>query len=37
NFLLLANRHGCQEFKGMCCMNFSDHSQSIHQSINKLK
>ncbi|KFW74141.1 hypothetical protein N305_12294, partial [Manacus vitellinus] len=35
DFLLLA--HGHQEFEGLCCMNFSDHSQSIHQSINALK
>ncbi|XP_051651534.1 uncharacterized protein LOC127474573 [Manacus candei] len=37
DFLLLAHGHGCQEFEGMCCMNFSDHSESIHQSINQLK
>ncbi|KFW84659.1 hypothetical protein N305_03576, partial [Manacus vitellinus] len=37
DFLLLAHGHGCQEFEGMCCMNFSDHAQSIHQSINQLK
>ncbi|KFW80492.1 hypothetical protein N305_10230, partial [Manacus vitellinus] len=37
DFLLLAHGHGYQEFEGMCCMNFSDHAQSIHQSINQLK
>ncbi|KFW83376.1 hypothetical protein N305_04108, partial [Manacus vitellinus] len=36
-FLLLAHGHGCQELEGMCCMNFLDHAQSIHQSINQLK
>ncbi|KFW82815.1 hypothetical protein N305_12713, partial [Manacus vitellinus] len=37
DFLLLAHGHGCQEFEGMCCRNFSDHSQSIHESIHQLK
>lgn len=36
DFLLLAQGHGCQDFDGMCCMNLSDHSQSIHASIQKL-
>ncbi|KGL95995.1 hypothetical protein N301_16376, partial [Charadrius vociferus] len=36
DFLLLAHGHGCQEFDGMCCMNLTDHSQSIHASIQKL-
>ncbi|KFQ47003.1 hypothetical protein N333_06569, partial [Nestor notabilis] len=30
DFLLLAQGHGCEEFEGMCCMNLSDHSESIH-------
>ncbi|KFW71511.1 hypothetical protein AS28_08888, partial [Pygoscelis adeliae] len=29
--------HGCEEFEGMCCMNLSDHSESIHRSIQMLK
>ncbi|KGL76218.1 hypothetical protein N309_01565, partial [Tinamus guttatus] len=33
DFLLLAQGHGCQDFDGMCCMNLSDHSESIHKSI----
>ncbi|KFW80805.1 hypothetical protein N305_13341, partial [Manacus vitellinus] len=37
DFLLLAHGHGCQEFEGMCCMNFSNHSQSIRESISQLK
>jgi len=37
DFLLLARGHGCQDFEGMCCMNLSDHSESIHASIDKLK
>ncbi|XP_027578389.2 uncharacterized protein LOC120324761 [Pipra filicauda] len=37
DFLLLVNGHGCQEFEGLCCLNFSDHSQSIHSQINQLK
>ncbi|KFV39418.1 hypothetical protein N341_02981, partial [Tyto alba] len=37
DFLLLAQGHGCEDFEGMCCMNLSDHSESIHQSIQQLK
>ncbi|KFV92268.1 hypothetical protein N327_11358, partial [Fulmarus glacialis] len=37
DFLLLAQGHGCEDFEGMCCMNLSDHSESIHLSIQKLK
>ncbi|KFZ47505.1 hypothetical protein N321_05197, partial [Antrostomus carolinensis] len=37
DFLLLAQGHGCEEFDGMCCMNLSEHSESIHVAINKLK
>ncbi|KFQ24712.1 hypothetical protein N331_00583, partial [Merops nubicus] len=36
NYLLLAHRHGCQHFEGVCCMNLSDHSQSIHKSTEEL-
>ncbi|KFQ21022.1 hypothetical protein N331_02408, partial [Merops nubicus] len=37
DFLLLAHGHGCQVFDGMCCMNLSDHSESIYKSIQDLK
>ncbi|KFU89753.1 hypothetical protein M959_14525, partial [Chaetura pelagica] len=37
DFLLLAHGHGCQEFEGMCCMNISDHSESIHRKTEELK
>ncbi|KFQ19562.1 hypothetical protein N332_01247, partial [Mesitornis unicolor] len=33
DFLLLAQGHGCDEFEGMCCMNLSDHSVSIHKKL----
>ncbi|KFO72366.1 hypothetical protein N303_03585, partial [Cuculus canorus] len=36
DFLLLACGHGCEDFEGMCCMNLSDHSQSIHKTISTL-
>lgn len=36
-FLLLGQGHGCEDFEGMCCMNLSDHSKSIHKSIQILK
>ncbi|KFW93495.1 hypothetical protein N336_01012, partial [Phalacrocorax carbo] len=35
-FLLLAQGHGCHDFDGLCCMNLSDHSESIHKSIDVL-
>ena len=34
DFLLLAQGHGCEDFDGMCCMNLSDHSESVHASIS---
>ncbi|XP_059347657.1 syncytin-A-like isoform X1 [Ammospiza nelsoni] len=37
DYLLLAHGHGCEEFEGMCCMNLSDHSRSIHESIKNIK
>ncbi|KFP60721.1 hypothetical protein N322_11905, partial [Cariama cristata] len=37
DFLLLAQGHGREELDGMCCMNLSDHSESIHHSIQQLK
>ncbi|KFR13096.1 hypothetical protein N306_11241, partial [Opisthocomus hoazin] len=37
DFLLLVQGHGYEDFEGMCCMNLSDHSGSIHASIQKLK
>ncbi|KFV69083.1 hypothetical protein N307_02587, partial [Dryobates pubescens] len=36
DFLLLAQGHGCEDFDGMCCMNLSDYSKSIHRSIQML-
>jgi len=33
DFLLLAQGHGCEDFEGMCCMNLSDHSKSIHKQL----
>ncbi|KFP34603.1 hypothetical protein N324_11310, partial [Chlamydotis macqueenii] len=36
-FLLLAQNHDCQDFDGLCCMNLSDHSESIHKSIENLQ
>lgn len=36
DFLLLAQGHGCEEFEGMCCMNLSDHSCSIHKKIQRI-
>ncbi|KFZ46530.1 hypothetical protein N321_13663, partial [Antrostomus carolinensis] len=36
-FLHLAQGHGCEEFEGMCCMNLSDNSESIHMAIKRLK
>ncbi|KFP68601.1 hypothetical protein N322_00441, partial [Cariama cristata] len=32
-FSPLAHGHGCEDFEGMCCMNLSDHSQSIHTQL----
>ncbi|NXX72044.1 ERB1 protein, partial [Spizella passerina] len=37
DFLLLAQGHGCEDFEGMCCLNLSDHGESIHKSITWLK
>ncbi|KFP10144.1 hypothetical protein Z169_04054, partial [Egretta garzetta] len=37
DFLLLAQGHGCEDFEGMCCMNLSDHSESIHKKLAGLK
>ncbi|KFV92116.1 hypothetical protein N327_07115, partial [Fulmarus glacialis] len=37
DFLLLAHGHGCEDFEGMCCMNLSDHSQSIHKHLADLR
>ncbi|KGL88427.1 hypothetical protein N301_01396, partial [Charadrius vociferus] len=37
DFLLLAQGHGCEDFDGMCCMNLSDHSESIHKQLKWLK
>ncbi|KGL77123.1 hypothetical protein N309_10943, partial [Tinamus guttatus] len=37
DFLLLAHGHGGKDLDGMCCTNLSDHSVSIHRSIQELK
>ncbi|KFP05182.1 hypothetical protein N300_03723, partial [Calypte anna] len=37
DFLLLAHGHGCEEFEGMCCMNLSDHSNSINRQLATLR
>ncbi|KFO55433.1 hypothetical protein N302_03188, partial [Corvus brachyrhynchos] len=37
DFLLLAHGHGCEDFQGMCCMNLSDHSVSIHKHLSDLQ
>ncbi|KFW75139.1 hypothetical protein N305_04482, partial [Manacus vitellinus] len=37
DFLLLVQGHGCEEFEGMCCMNLSDHSQSIYQKLKEMQ
>ncbi|KFV65473.1 hypothetical protein N307_05188, partial [Dryobates pubescens] len=37
DFLLLAQGHGCQDFDGLCCMNLSELSQSVHYSIQDLQ
>ncbi|KFQ98058.1 hypothetical protein N306_15212, partial [Opisthocomus hoazin] len=37
DFLLLAQGHGCEDFEGMCCMNLSDHSKSIHKQLQWLE
>ncbi|KFZ59345.1 hypothetical protein N338_02989, partial [Podiceps cristatus] len=36
DFLLVAHRHGREDFDGLCCINLSDHSESIHKKINEL-
>lgn len=35
--MLLADGHGCEDFDGLCCMNLSDHSSSVHAQIQKLR
>ncbi|KFP10078.1 hypothetical protein Z169_14701, partial [Egretta garzetta] len=37
DFLLLAHGHGCEDFEGMCCMNISDHSKSVHAQLAELR
>ncbi|KFO58460.1 hypothetical protein N302_08839, partial [Corvus brachyrhynchos] len=37
DFLLLAHGHGCEDFQGMCCMDLSDHSVSIHKRLSDLQ
>ncbi|RLV98531.1 hypothetical protein DV515_00010720, partial [Chloebia gouldiae] len=37
DFLLLAHGHGCEDFEGMCYLNLSDHSESVHKQLRWLK
>nr|AFY23252.1 envelope protein [Avian leukosis virus] len=37
DFLLLAQGHGCQDVEGMCCFNLSDHSESIHKTLQAMR
>ncbi|KGL81296.1 hypothetical protein N309_12811, partial [Tinamus guttatus] len=37
DFLLLVHGHECEDFSGMCSMNLSDHSSSIHKQLNSCK
>ncbi|KFV60343.1 hypothetical protein N341_12292, partial [Tyto alba] len=37
DFLLLAQGHGCEDSEGMCWMNLSDHSESVHKQLRQLK
>ncbi|KGL76213.1 hypothetical protein N309_08915, partial [Tinamus guttatus] len=37
DFLLLAHGHGCEDLDGMCCMNLSDHSVSMHRRLQEMK
>ncbi|KFO52529.1 hypothetical protein N302_15426, partial [Corvus brachyrhynchos] len=37
DYLLLVHEHGCEDFEGLCCMNLSDHSASIHKQLQNLK
>lgn len=37
DFLSLTHGHGCVDFEGMCCMDLSDHSESIHRSMQQFK
>lgn len=37
DFLLLAHGHGCEDFDGMCSINLSDHSKSIHAHTKELQ
>ncbi|KFV02106.1 hypothetical protein N340_00005, partial [Tauraco erythrolophus] len=36
-FVLLMHGRGCEILEGMCCMNLSDHSESIRETTQKLK
>ncbi|KFO60659.1 hypothetical protein N302_04303, partial [Corvus brachyrhynchos] len=37
DYLLLVHGHGCEDFEGLCCMNLSDHSVSIHKQLQNLR
>ncbi|KFV56361.1 hypothetical protein N341_07959, partial [Tyto alba] len=37
DFLLLVHGHGCEDFEGMCCISFSDHSVSIQKQLDQIQ
>ncbi|KFO58740.1 hypothetical protein N302_06050, partial [Corvus brachyrhynchos] len=37
DYLLLVYGHGCEDFEGLCCMNLSEHSDTIHKQLQNLK
>lgn len=37
DFLLLSQGHGCTGLSEMCCFNLSDHSESIHKKLERMK
>ncbi|KFO75885.1 hypothetical protein N303_05539, partial [Cuculus canorus] len=36
DFLLLAHGHRCEDFEGICCINLSERSWSVHKVISTL-
>ncbi|KFP69059.1 hypothetical protein N322_01373, partial [Cariama cristata] len=36
DFLLLVHGHECQDFDSLCCVNLSNHLQSIHTQLQQL-
>lgn len=37
DFLLLTHGHGCNEFEGLCCIDFLSKSKSIHAEIKEIR